>query len=119
MGVRPFTDAQLTARLNGRPVYRGTIVATAGAPEENLNTSAGTSQTYTLLGGEVILLQGDVDFYYQIENDLTAAMSLLGAKAVLVSGGAPGERIILFGGDKRVMIDSPSGTATVKLLELR
>lgn len=119
MGIRPFTDAQLTARLNGRAFHRATIVATAGTPKDNLNTSAGTSVAYTFLGGEVLILQGDVDFYYQLSTDLTTAMSLLGAKAVLVSAGAPGERIMLFGDDKRIMIDSPAGTATVKVFELR
>ena len=119
MGVRPGHAGDVMARLNGRAIHRATIVATAATPKDNLSTSGGASVTYTLLGGEVLLLQGDVDFYYQLVNDLTTAMSASGAKGVLVAGGAPGERIILAGDDKRVMIDSVSGTATVKVFELR
>jgi hypothetical protein len=111
MSVRPFND--LTAVLNGVPVYLGVVVATT--TKNNHDTVAAFNDTGEALKGKVVMMQSDAAFYFNCGTVNTATATT--TNGVLV---AAGERVVMLMGSSYGWIAclSVSGTANVKFWEL-
>lgn len=117
MGARLTNARAQIEALDGQPLHRSTVVATAGAPKDNVSTVAAGSVTYTFNGGETVLIQPDGGDVY-VEFIASASMTASGGKAVRINDGMV-MRFILKSDQAKISVDPVSGTAVkTRMFEL-
>jgi hypothetical protein len=114
----PWPDAFF--RMNGSPVHRSTVVATAATPKDTTSTSGGASVAYTFFGGERVCIQTAAAAY--VEVIAAASMTASGGKAFTVNANEPllANCFTLLSSETKISVDCITGTCSaVKVFELR
>jgi hypothetical protein len=110
---RPSAIHQLTAALNGSPVYAGTIQSINPAVKDNSNTLV----TFVLKPGVAYALVADAACVFNTGVAADGLVTLTAANGFPLAANAPWP-VVLRTREDRIQILANTGTANVKVFEL-